>query len=33
MRDQVALAAGMTVEGMELYDVPALHVVSEAPKP
>jgi hypothetical protein len=32
MRDQVALAAGMTVEGMEVYDVPALHVVSEAPK-
>jgi hypothetical protein len=28
MRDQVALAAGMTVEGMEVYDVPALEVLS-----
>jgi hypothetical protein len=27
MRDQVALMAGMTVEGMEVYDVPAIEVV------
>jgi hypothetical protein len=31
MRDQVALAAGMTVEGMEVYDVPALEVLLERP--
>jgi heme-degrading monooxygenase HmoA len=30
MRDQVALAAGMTVEGMEVYEVPALDVVPGA---
>jgi heme-degrading monooxygenase HmoA len=30
MRDQVALTAGMTVEGMELYDVPALEVVPDS---
>jgi heme-degrading monooxygenase HmoA len=29
MRDQVAAAAGMTVEAMELYDVPALEVLTE----
>ncbi len=29
MRDQVALAAGMTVEGMELYEVPALDVLAD----
>ena len=28
MRDQVALAAGMAVEKMELYEVPALEVLS-----
>jgi hypothetical protein len=27
MRDQVALLAGMTVEGMEIFDVPAIEVV------
>lgn len=32
MRDQVALAAGMTVEGMEIYDVPALEILSEPPR-
>jgi heme-degrading monooxygenase HmoA len=31
MRDQVALAAGMTVEGMEVYDVPTLEVLLESP--
>jgi hypothetical protein len=30
MRDQVAFAVGMTVEGMELYDVPALEIVPGA---
>ena len=29
MRDQVAVAAGMTVEKMELYDVPAVEVLPE----
>ena len=33
MRDQVALAAGMTVEGMEVYDVPTLEVLLESPPP
>jgi hypothetical protein len=28
MRDQVAAAVGMTVEKMELYNVPALDVLS-----
>jgi heme-degrading monooxygenase HmoA len=28
MRDQVAVAAGMVVEKMELYEVPALEVLS-----
>jgi hypothetical protein len=28
MRDQVAIAAGMTVEGMEVYDVPALEILT-----
>ena len=32
MRDQVAIAAGMTVEGMELYDVPALEIFAEPPR-
>jgi hypothetical protein len=27
MRDQVAATAGMTVEGMELYDVPVVDVL------
>jgi hypothetical protein len=29
MRDQVAVMAGMTVEGMEVYEVPALEVVPD----
>jgi len=32
MRDQVALAAGMTVEGMEVFDVPALEVLADSPR-
>ena len=28
MRDQVAVAAGMEVEGMELYEVPTLEVLA-----
>jgi len=31
MRDQVALATGMTVEGMEVYDVPALALLHDSP--
>jgi hypothetical protein len=29
MRDQVAVMTGMTVEGMEVYDVPALEVIPD----
>jgi hypothetical protein len=32
MRDQVAIAAGMTVEGMEVFDVPALEIFSTPPR-